>query len=373
MNTLTYQAAARMIGICNACRYCEGYCAVFPAIEQRIDFARDDLDYLANLCHNCGACYAACQYAPPHQFAVNVPRALAQVRLASYEAYAWPQVFGALFRRQPVLIALLLAGSLALFFALGIAWRGDGFFRAYAGPGSFYSIFPHNFLITLFGLSFAFACLAIVMGALRFWRAIEPRGSPQRGATAGALHDAATLKYLDGGSQGCSEADLAPARTRRAFHQLTFYGFLLCLASTSVASLYHYLLDQPAPYSWLSAPVLLGTAGGIGLVFGTAGLLWLRARRPSALHDPAHTFLDAGFTWLLLITGATGLMLLVWRDSAWMPALLALHLGPVLALFLLLPYGKFVHGIYRALALVKYRREREGLAGDRGAILLPVA
>jgi citrate/tricarballylate utilization protein len=30
----------------------------------------------------------------------------------------------------------------------------------------------------------------------------------------------------------------------------------------------------------------------------------------------------------------------------------------VLALFLLLPYGKFVHGIYRALALVKYRRER---------------
>ena len=40
-------------------------------------------------------------------------------------------------------------------------------------------------------------------------------------------------------------------------------------------------------------------------------------------------------------------------------ALLALHLGPVLALFLLLPYGKFVHGIYRALALVKYRRERD--------------
>ena len=31
-----------MAGICNACRYCEGYCAVFPAIERRIDFARDD-------------------------------------------------------------------------------------------------------------------------------------------------------------------------------------------------------------------------------------------------------------------------------------------------------------------------------------------
>ena len=28
---------------------------------------------LANLCHNCGACLHACQYAPPHEFAVNVP------------------------------------------------------------------------------------------------------------------------------------------------------------------------------------------------------------------------------------------------------------------------------------------------------------
>jgi citrate/tricarballylate utilization protein len=153
-------------------------------------------------------------------------------------------------------------------------------------------------------------------------------------------------------------AKYTPTRARRVLHHLTFYGFLLCLASTTVAALYHYALDWPAPYPWVSLPVLLGTAGGIGLVIGPAGLLGLRLVRPAALHDPSQTFLDAGFTWLLLITGATGLMLLVWRETAWMPTLLALHLGPVLALFLLLPYGKFVHGIYRALALVKYRRER---------------
>ena len=359
MNALVYQEAARMTGICNACRYCEGYCAVFPAIERRIDFARDDLDYLANLCHNCGACYAACQYAPPHEFAVNIPRALAQVRLESYEAHAWPRAFGVLFRRQPALISLLLASCLTLFFALGIAWRGDGFFRAYTATGSFYAIFPHNFLIAMFGVSFGFACFAITVGALRFWRAIELRDSPvPHGAAASAMLDAATLKYLDGGGEGCSETNYAPARTRRVLHHLTFYGFMLCLASTIVASLYHYALDWPAPYPWVSLPVLLGAVGGIGLVIGPAGLLWLRLTRPAALHDPSQTFLDAGFTWLLLITGATGLMLLVWRETVWMPTLLALHLGPVLALFLLLPYGKFVHGIYRALALVKYRRER---------------
>ena len=360
MSALVYQEAARMVGICNACRYCEGYCAVFPAIERRIDFVRVDLDYLANLCHNCGACYSACQYAPPHEFAVNIPRMLAQVRLESYETYAWPRTLGALFTRQPAMISLLMASSLALFFALGIVWRADGFFQAHTNAGSFYAIFPHNFLIAIFGLTFVFACVAITIGALRFWRATEARGLPaSRGAAGAAMHDAAALTYLGGGGEGCSEAHHAPARSRALFHHLTFYGFLLCLASTSVASIYHYALAWPAPYPWLSAPVLLGTVGGMGLVIGTTGLLWLRTRRPAELHDASQRFLDAGFTWLLLITGATGLMLLVLRESTWMPALLALHLGPVLALFLLLPYGKFVHGIYRVLALVKYRRERD--------------
>ena len=119
-----YAEAARMMGICNACRYCEGYCAVFPAMERRIDFARDDLDYLANLCHNCGACYHACQYAPPHVFAVNLPRALAEVRLASYEASAWPRPFAAAYRRHGFLVALMLAATLALFLLLTVRFGG---------------------------------------------------------------------------------------------------------------------------------------------------------------------------------------------------------------------------------------------------------
>ena len=45
---------ARILTICNACRYCEGYCAVFPAMERRVTFSTADLNYLANLCHHCG-------------------------------------------------------------------------------------------------------------------------------------------------------------------------------------------------------------------------------------------------------------------------------------------------------------------------------
>ena len=83
--------------VCNSCRYCEGLCAVFPTMEMRRSFSDGDLNYLANLCHSCGACYTDCQFSPPHEFDVNVPKTLAIARAESYAAYAWPRAFSGLF------------------------------------------------------------------------------------------------------------------------------------------------------------------------------------------------------------------------------------------------------------------------------------
>ena len=99
---------ARM-AVCNACRYCEQYCPAFQAMEQRLSFASADLNYLANLCHNCGECLYACQYAPPHEFAINVPQTLARVRVRSYEQYAWPAAVAGAFRQHNMATALLLS------------------------------------------------------------------------------------------------------------------------------------------------------------------------------------------------------------------------------------------------------------------------
>ena len=347
---------ARQMQICNACRYCEGYCAVFPAMTRRLQFNAADVHYLANLCHNCGACLHACQYAPPHEFAVNVPRAMAQVRARTYSDYAWPSALGALYRRAGLTLALALAGGLALFLVLALALRGSLVHAPLAGD--FYAVFPHNLLVAMFGAVFGFAVLALAMGVRAFWRDLAP-GPGSGEATAEATQDVLRLKYLDGGhGEGCNEADDAFSLWRRRFHHLTFYGFLLCFASTSVATLYHYLLGWQAPYALDSLPVLLGTAGGVGLLVGPAGLLWLNLHRHPLHGAPEQRSMDRGFIVLLFLTSLSGLALMAWRDTGAMALLLALHLGVVMALFATLPYGKFAHGIFRSAALLKWTIEK---------------
>lgn len=361
----------RQMQICNACRYCEGFCAVFPAMTRRLEFGKADIHFLANLCHNCGACLHACQYAPPHAFAVNVPKAMAQVRGQTYVDYAWPPALGALYQRNGLTLSLALAAALALFLALAAAMKG-GLWGAASG-GNFYSIFPHNLLVGLFAPVFLFATLALAMGVRRFWRDVTPAtsGAPLNAPAAAEATDAVLrLKYLDGGhGDGCHNEDDAHTLARRRLHHLTFYGFLLCFAATGVATLYHYVFGWAAPYDFPSLPKLLGAVGGLSLMVGTAGL-WRLNRRRHALHgDAKQKPMDLGFIALLFLTSASGLALWLGRGTPALALLLCLHLGAVMALFATLPYGKFGHGIFRTAALLRHAVEKRlpnpiGLGAD---------
>lgn len=347
----------RVLKICNACRYCEGYCAVFPAMTRRLEFAGADLHYLANLCHNCGACLHACQYAPPHEFGVNIPQAMARVRADTYASFAWPSALAGLYRRCGVTVALALSLGLALFLTLALARHGQ-LLHAPVPGGNFYAIFPHGWLVAMYAPVFAFVVMALGVGVARFWRG-DPPGGAQTSAIAEAVRDVLTLRYLDGGhGQGCPNDDDRTTLARRRFHHLSFYGFMLCFAATGVATLYHYALGWQAPYAVTSLPVALGILGGLGLLIGPAGLLRLNLRRDPSHGDVSQRPMDRGFMVLLLLTSATGLALLAGRESAAMAILLALHLGTVMALFLTMPYGKFAHGIYRTAALLKWAIEK---------------
>jgi citrate/tricarballylate utilization protein len=358
--------AARQLQICNACRYCEGFCAVFPAMTRRLSFAQADLHFMANLCHNCGACLHACQYAPPHDFGVNIPKVMAQVRGQTYAHYAWPAPLGQLYQRNGLTLSLALAVGLALF--LWLAQQGQA-----SATGNFYSIFPHNLLVSMFAPVFLFAVLALALGVRRFWQDITPATSGAAltaPAAAEATHDVLRLKYLDGGhGEGCNNEDDAFSLSRKRAHHLTFYGFMLCFAATSVATLYHYALNLPAPYDLPSLPKLLGVVGGISLTMGTAGLFKLKLQRHPEQGDAAQKPMDLGFIALLFLISVSGLGLWLARGNASMPTWLAVHLGAVMALFATLPYNKFAHGIFRTASLLRHAVEKRqpnpiGLGSD---------
>ena len=359
--TKILEEADRLMTVCNSCRYCEGLCAVFPAMEMRRSFSDGDLNYLANLCHACGACYADCQFSPPHEFNVNVPQTLAIARAESWANYAWPRALAGLFARNGLVIATIAALSVAAF-VFGFAAYHDRhvLFGVHTGPGAFYALMPHNAMAALFGAAFLYAILALGMSMRAFWRDIgEPVGmQADAPSLRQAIRDAGNLRYLDGGGVGCFNEDERPTDRRKIYHHLTFYGFLLCFAATCVATLYHYLFSREAPYAWWDLPVVLGTLGGIGLLIGPAGLFAAKWRRDPDLADQARTGMDTAFILMLFLTSFSGIALLLLRDTAAMGPLLALHLGLVFALFITMPYGKFVHGLYRFVALVRYARER---------------
>ena len=366
---------ARQMQICNACRYCEGFCAVFPAMTRRLEFGKADIHFLANLCHNCGACLHACQYAPPHEFAVNVPQAMAQVRGQTYADYAWPPALGALYQRQGLTLSLALAAGLVLFLVLGAMLQGGGLDALWGANlgANFYNLFPHNLLVGLFAPVFLFVVFALAMGVRRFWRDVTPAtsGAPLSApATLEATDAVLRLKYLDGGhGDGCHNEDDAYTLKRRRAHHLTFYGFMLCFAATSLATVYHYVFGWAAPYDLPSVPKLLGAVGGVMLMLGTAGL-WHLNRTRHALHgDAQQKPMDLGFIALLFLVSSSGLALWLARSTPALALLLCLHLGAVMALFATLPYGKFAHGVFRTASLLRHAIEKRqpnpiGLGAD---------
>jgi len=349
-----YQDTRRQVEICNACRYCEGFCSVFPGIHRRRDFSDADLTQLANLCHNCRGCYYACQFTPPHEFNINLPRTLAELRQLSWRQYAWPGYLARLFQRGIMAATTGLVLSLVLFiYLVSIAPA--------AGKNGFYALVSHGLMVSIFLPVFLLPLVSIARGIGKYWRDVD--GSRLRWADLkAALAAAAKMKNLDGGhGDGCNfEQQDAYSNSRRYFHQATMWGFLLCFAATSSATILHYLFAMPAPYPVFSLPKLFGLSGGLLLCVGTAGLAWLKTRADRELGAPAEWPAEMAFTLLLFLISASGLMLYLSTGTDWVAFWLPLHLASVMTLFLLTPFSKMAHGFFRLAALCRYAQIENG-------------
>lgn len=349
------------LNVCNSCRYCEGYCAVFPALARRSELTDGDISHIANICHDCRACLAACMYSPPHEFGVNPPKILSEVRRATYDG---PQPRpGRLGRRTAALVGGLATVAIIVVVAL-ISEGTRAWLHAHHGASSPYRVISYGAVLAVGAVPFLGAAFLILRRGIAYWHHTRGPLTDLLDASAWrrALVDAATLRYLRGGGAECNYPDDRPSPMRRHLHGWVAYGFLACVLSTLSAAFEQDILGIRPPYPWLSVPVISGTLGGIGIALGCIGLIALKTRTPDEDIDVPMRARDYALLTALLVLAVTGIAVLLTRTTGAYAPVLVVHLSAVAISFLSAAYSKFTHVLYRMLALVQDNLERAELA-----------
>jgi citrate/tricarballylate utilization protein len=284
-------------------------------------------------------------YAPPHEFAIDPPAVLSAVRRDTYDRYLPRLPAG-----RATTIAATGLGALVILAACATAGGTSA-----AVPGSPYRVIGYPALLAAAGLAIAWGLAVAGWAARRYWR--DTGGRATLAGLAAATVQAATLRNLRGGGADCAYPGDEPSPWRRRLHHLVAGGFGLCTASTVAAAVSQDVLGDPPPYPVLSVPVLLGVLGGAGLTAGCGGLLRLRSRSDPYRTDGLMSSRTRSLLLALLVLSVTGLLTLLLRGTVAFAPVLVIHLAAVTAYFAIAPYTKFVHVIFRFLALVHDRSE----------------
>lgn len=351
---------SRQLAICNACRYCEGFCAVWDAIEYRKEFSTGDISYLSNLCHDCGECFDVCPFVPPHEFNVDIPAALSEVRMHTYKEYASPRSAEKLYEK-PLAVAGLIGGlSLIAVFALFVLTGNPSrLFGNIGGLGSFYVILP-NIVIDVAGSMLAlFFLVTWAVSGRKFLKDVSTGSSVGLIPFVSAIRDGLEGKWMQGGGAGCNypKKEARGNYLKLTLHTMVLYGFLLDLLATTSAFIEQDFFGTMPPFPVISIPVISGIAGGILIILGASSFLYFDKVEEGPKKKDME-LLDRVFLMALLFTAVTGLLLLALRSSTFMGIMLLIHISVVSTLFITAPYGKFVHLVYRSLATAKYHREK---------------
>ncbi|MEM3676208.1 MAG: hypothetical protein QXV22_04035 [Thermoplasmataceae archaeon] len=342
--TDVYQEAQRQLTICNACRYCEGFCAVWDAIEYRSALDLKDMPYLANLCHDCRDCYYVCPFnEPDHEYALNIPKILSKARIKSYKDAVWPAFMSVMLDR-PAIFAL----SVTLIALIGSIGYPIFILHAYPlGAVSLISLIPEaTFRYITLGVYLYTAILWTVSG-LKF--AANSRSEVISG-WLGALNGAAAAfsqRFFFGGGVGCKYPSENSRFSRAIFHASVLYGFI-----TALISIAFYPNITGLSLTIYATASLLMTFGSLGL------LLW-DITDSGTQRSPEMRRLDVPFTVLIFLSGLTGVAFILLSGSYFYGLLFLIHDALILAVFAIAPYSKFLHPLYRVISLAKFYAERK--------------
>ena len=353
---------------CFQCGTCSATCELSP---DRDPFPRKELawalwgmkDRLLKdpdvwLCHHCNDCTAGCpRGAAPGDV-------LAAVRQEAVIHYAVPR-FLAKWANEPQSVPLMLGIptallTLALIFRefverMGLVSRStDEVYRF-----SYSHMFPHWLLNSFFMFFSLLAVAAIVVGARRFWDAMEE--GPTRIAGAGPVKSLGASIWAVILSVFSHEkfAMCTKARSRFFSHFAVFFGFLaLSLVAIWVIALSLRINplvqgDFVYPFGFWDPWKMLANLGGIAVLGGCLLMAFERLRDGERLSvGTFSTWALLGTLAIVVLTGFASEALHYLRLEPHRHIAYFAHLVFVFALLIYLPYSKFAHIVYRTVAMV---------------------
>jgi citrate/tricarballylate utilization protein len=350
--------AVRQYTICNACRHCEGFCAVWDVISLRTTIKEKDVKYFAYLCHDCRDCYYACPYSIPHEFSLNIPKINSKIRLDINKEMSIPKFLGKIYDKLNIITVSI--SILSFIFMITIIGLLRGINLLISPQPSFYTVIP-SIYIQIGGIILGlYALTVLIYQGIVYWYEIggDTINLLNLKSHVITLYQELSHKWFKGGGVGCDYPSYSGSYLRLFFHSLLVSGFILDFLSTVIAAFYEKILHIMPPYPFESPVVILGILGGLLLLLSSIGLLTLKRVSNKSLIDENMVQIDNWLIYLLALISISGFLLLIFRDTPFMGILLILHLSITIPLFLLAPYSKFSHFIYRYFATLKYNQEK---------------
>ncbi|MEM0134478.1 MAG: tricarballylate utilization 4Fe-4S protein TcuB [Thermoplasmatales archaeon] len=347
------EESERQYMICNACRHCEGFCPVWDAMERRNFLEAKDIKFFSYLCHDCRDCFYACPYSEPHEFGLNIPKMNSTVRYQIHSEMAWPRIASSAVNHSYLVTSVIFVISIVSLFLISIAQ--NGFSSLFAIHPSFYNVISYSVMDDA-GLALGFYIIIMwIIQGLSFWASIGGKRYDLLNIRSNAIsvYEVISHKWFKGGGVGCDYPLEHGTKTRMFYHSAMFFGFLSAFVATAIAAYFQRVLAINPPYSFLSEPVFFGVIGGLLMILGGSGFLYMKQHSEKDKADFRMLRSDYLVIVMLIIISITGLTTLLLRSSSIMAIVLIIHLSLVATLFAIVPFSKMNHIIFRYLALLK--------------------
>jgi citrate/tricarballylate utilization protein len=316
---------------------------VWDAIELKDLLNNSDAAYLANLCHDCRDCYYACPYnEPDHEFKLNIPKAMGDMRYETYTENIRPRFMKKLLE-FPILITAGLT-AMAIVISLLYAFFGFGFGRFQKLPIT--AIIPDYLFRTFSLFIYAYTIILWSWEGHSYLKTISDGKHIGIRGLAGGLYDAFMHTNFKGGGMGCKMPNENSRYTRIVFHVLVLFGFIIALIAISF---------YPNISGYVAIVYLIGS---IFLATGSFGMIAIHLMDKSDLRSKKMSLLDYPFSLLLFASGFTGVLVVLSVGTSIYNWNFLIHDALILLVFLLAPYSKFIHPIYRTISLIKYRSDK---------------